>query len=53
MIIMDVENYREKKLGGSNIRLIGKKIWIPAFPLGISSTDIFLAEREQLHAGLS
>ena len=52
-MIMD-EKIIEKKLRGSNTRLIGKKKhWIPAFPLGTSSTHIFLAEQKQPHAGLS
>lgn len=50
--IMDVENYREKNLGGQ-IQCLEKKAWIPVFSLDISSTHILLVEPGQLHAGLS
>ena len=52
-MIMD-EKIIEKKLRGSNTRLIGKKKLNSSFSFGHnSSTHIFLAEQEQLHAGLS
>ena len=52
-MIMD-EKIIEKKLRGSNTRLIGKKnIEFQLFLWANSSTHMFLAEPEQLHAGLS
>ena len=52
-MIMD-EKIIEKKLRGSNTRLIRKKnIEFQLFLWANSSTHMFLAEPEQLHAGLS